>query len=483
MLGIQQLTEKIKARELSAVEVVEKFNKTIAASKLNSFITPTPQQALAQARQIDEAITKGEKVGSLAGVPVAIKDVIVTKGIRSTGGSKILDNYLPPYDATVVERLKQAGAIIVGKTNCDEFAMGSSGENSGYEPSNNPWDKTKVTGGSSSGSTAAVAAVECVAALGSETGGSVRQPASFCGVVGLKPTYGRVSRHGLMAMTSSLDQVGPLARTVTDTARILQVIAGQDERDATSSRQSVPDYLANLPKDIKGMRIGVAAEFFADGLQAEVKELVEKAIAKIKSLAATIVEVSLPSLEYALAAYYVICPSEVSANLARYDGIRYCGRAGVESLADLYTKTRGQLLGAEAKRRIMLGTYVLSAGYYEAYYHQALLVRQVIKKDFDKIFNKVDILATPTTPTTAFALGSKLADPLSMYLADVYTVPVNIAGLPAISLPCGLAGGLPVGLQLIGPAWSEDKLLQVAYQYEQSERWREQLPPGVKSVY
>ncbi|HAO81328.1 TPA: Asp-tRNA(Asn)/Glu-tRNA(Gln) amidotransferase GatCAB subunit A [Candidatus Veblenbacteria bacterium] len=483
MLGIQQLTEKIKARELSAVEVVEKFNKTIAASKLNSFITPTPQQALAQARQIDEAITKGEKVGSLAGVPVAIKDVIVTKGIRSTGGSKILDNYLPPYDATVVERLKQAGAIIVGKTNCDEFAMGSSGENSGYEPSNNPWDKTKVTGGSSSGSTAAVAAVECVAALGSETGGSVRQPASFCGVVGLKPTYGRVSRHGLMAMTSSLDQVGPLARTVTDTARILQVIAGQDERDATSSRQSVPDYLANLPKDIKGMRIGVAAEFFADGLQAEVKELVEKAIAKIKSLAATIVEVSLPSLEYALAAYYVICPSEVSANLARYDGIRYGGRAGVESLADLYTKTRGQLLGAEAKRRIMLGTYVLSAGYYEAYYHQALLVRQVIKKDFDKIFNKVDILATPTTPTTAFALGSKLADPLSMYLADVYTVPVNIAGLPAISLPCGLAGGLPVGLQLIGPAWSEDKLLQVAYQYEQSERWREQLPPGVKSVY
>jgi len=483
MLGIQQLTEKIKARELSAVEVVEKFNKTIAASKLNSFITPTPQQALAQARQIDEAITKGEKVGSLAGVPVAIKDVIVTKGIRSTGGSKILDNYLPPYDATVVERLKQAGAIIVGKTNCDEFAMGSSGENSGYEPSNNPWDKTKVTGGSSSGSTAAVAAVECVAALGSETGGSVRQPASFCGVVGLKPTYGRVSRHGLMAMTSSLDQVGPLARTVTDTARILQVIAGQDERDATSSRQSVPDYLANLPKDIKGMRIGVAAEFFADGLQAEVKELVEKAIAKIKSLAATIVEVSLPSLEYALAAYYVICPSEVSANLARYDGIRYGGRAGVESLADLYTKTRGQLLGAEAKRRIMLGTYVLSAGYYEAYYRQALLARQVIKKDFDKIFNKVDILATPTTPTTAFALGSKLADPLSMYLADVYTVPVNIAGLPAISLPCGLAGGLPVGLQLIGPAWSEDKLLQVAYQYEQSERWREQLPPGVKSVY
>ena len=464
MLGIQQLTEKIKARELSAVEVVEKFNKTIAASKLNSFITPTPQQALAQARQIDEAITKGEKVGSLAGVPVAIKDVIVTKGIRSTGGSKILDNYLPPYDATVVERLKQAGAIIVGKTNCDEFAMGSSGENSGYGPSNNPWDKTKVTGGSSSG-------------------GSVRQPASFCGVVGLKPTYGRVSRHGLMAMTSSLDQVGPLARTVTDTARILQVIAGQDERDATSSRQSVPDYLANLPKDIKGMRIGVAAEFFADGLQAEVKELVEKAIAKIKSLAATIVEVSLPSLEYALAAYYVICPSEVSANLARYDGIRYGGRAGVESLADLYTKTRGQLLGAEAKRRIMLGTYVLSAGYYEAYYRQALLARQVIKKDFDKIFNKVDILATPTTPTTAFALGSKLADPLSMYLADVYTVPVNIAGLPAISLPCGLAGGLPVGLQLIGPAWSEDKLLQVAYQYEQSERWREQLPPGVKSVY
>ena len=483
MLGIQQLTEKIKARELSAVEVVEKFNKTIAASKLNSFITPTPQQALAQARQIDEAITKGEKVGSLAGVPVAIKDVIVTKGIRSTGGSKILDNYLPPYDATVVERLKQAGAIIVGKTNCDEFAMGSSGENSGYGPSNNPWDKTKVTGGSSSGSTAAVAAVECVAALGSETGGSVRQPASFCGVVGLKPTYGRLSRHGLMAMTSSLDQVGPLARTVTDTARILQVIAGQDERDATSSRQSVPDYLANLPKDIKGMRIGVAAEFFADGLQAEVKELVEKAIAKIKSLAATIVEVSLPSLEYALAAYYVICPSEVSANLARYDGIRYGGRAGVESLADLYTKTRGQLLGAEAKRRIMLGTYVLSAGYYEAYYRQALLARQVIKKDFDKIFNKVDILATPTTPTTAFALGSKLADPLSMYLADVYTVPVNIAGLPAISLPCGLAGGLPVGLQLIGPAWSEDKLLQVAYQYEQSERWREQLPPGVKSVY
>lgn len=483
MLNIRELVDKISKGELSAVEVAEHYNKVIAQSHLNSFITPSPQQALEQAQDIDARLAKGEPLGALAGVPIAIKDVIVTRGLRTTGASKILANYLPPYDATVVARLKEHDALIVGKTNCDEFAMGSSGENSAYGPTKNPWDYTRVPGGSSSGSAAAVAAGECIAALGTDTGGSIRQPASFCGLVGLKPTYGRVSRFGLMAMTSSFDQAGPLTRTVEDAAYILRIIAGQDKYDATTSSRPVPDYLSALSKDIKGLKVGLPREFFTAGLDNQVKILINKAIDKIASLGANIAEVSLPSLEYALAAYYVICPSEVSANLARYDGIRYGQRAEAKNLLDLYCQSRGQLLGPEVKRRIMLGTYVLSAGYYDAYYRQAQLVRQLIKQEFTHLFQQVDILVTPTTPTTAFPLGSKVADPLAMYLADVYTVPVNIAGLPALSLPCGFINGLPVGLQLVGPPWSEDLLLRAAYQYEQSESWYKQMPPQTSSWF
>lgn len=474
MLSIKELVNKVESGQHKALAVTEDCLKKIKASHLNSFITVTEREALAQAKVVDDKVARGEKVGVLAGVPLAIKDIIVTKGIRCTGGSKILDNYVAPYDATVVECLKKAGAIIIGKTNCDEFAMGSSGENSGFGPTKNPWDTTRVPGGSSSGSASAVAAGECLASLGTDTGGSIRQPAAFCGVVGLKPTYGRVSRYGLMAMTSSLDQAGPITQTVADAASILNVIAGHDDREATSSKLPVENYLAGLTKDIKGLKIGVAKEFFSDGLDKEVKKLVETAIAKMESLGASVVEVSIPTMAFALAAYYVICPSEVSANMARYDGVRYGRREDTNTLFELYTKTRGKLLGAEVKRRIMLGTYVLSAGYYEAYYRKAQLVRQVIKNDFDQVFSKVDILATPTTPTTAFKLNSKITDPLSMYLADVYTVPVNIAGLPAISVPCGFtAESLPVGLQLIGPSWSEAKILQLAHQYEQSESWFE----------
>ena len=484
MLTIRELTSKIVGGELKATAVVEQYLKILARSKINSFITTIPEEALAQAKNIDAKISKGESLGALAGVPLAVKDIIVTRGLRSTGGSKILDTYVPPYDATVVEKVRKAGAIIVGKTNCDEFAMGSSGENSGYGPTQNPWQTTCVTGGSSSGSAAAVAAGECLAALGTDTGGSIRQPAAFCGVVGLKPTYGRVSRYGLMAMTSSLDQAGPITRNVEDAALILRVIAGHDARDATSSPATVPDYPAALEQDIKGLRVGVAKEFFAEGLAPEVKDLVEQAIDKIRSLGASVVEVSLPTLAYALAAYYVICPSEVSANLARYDGIRFGVREKTKTLFELYSETRGRLLGPEVKRRIMLGTYVLSAGYYEAYYRQAQLARQIIKSDFKQVFDKVEVLAAPTTPTPAFALGSKTADPLTMYLADVYTVPVNIAGLPALSLPCGFTvSALPVGLQLIGPAWSEARLLQLAYHYEQAESWLGRFPAGVNLLY
>ncbi len=483
MLSIEKLVRQIITAEVSAVEVVEYFNKKVAASQLNSFITPCPELAIEQAKKIDEKRARGEKLGRLAGVPIAIKDVILVKGIQATGGSRILENYIGSYDATMVERLKAEDAVIIGKTNCDEFAMGSSGENSGYGPTKNPWDLNRVPGGSSSGSAAAVAAGECLAALGTDTGGSIRQPAAFCGLVGLKPTYGRVSRYGLMAMTSSFDQAGPLTRTVEDSAFILQVIAGHDNHDATSSHQAVPNYIDTLKNNIKGLRIGVPAEFFSSGLQPAVKVLVEQAIKKLSSLGALIVEVNLPSLEYALAAYYVICPSEVSANLARYDGIRFGIRASAESLNELYTKTRGRLLGSEAKRRVMLGTYVLSAGYYEAYYKQAQLARQLIKQEFNQVFSKVDILAAPTTPTPAFMMGSKANDPLAMYLADIFTVPVNIAGLPAVSVPCGLVDGLPVGLQLIGSAWSEDLLLRVAYNYEQSEVWYKKLSDFIKSKF
>jgi aspartyl-tRNA(Asn)/glutamyl-tRNA(Gln) amidotransferase subunit A len=476
--SLRELREKMVRREVSAVEVVRDYLKRIKASQLNTFITVTEERALAGAQSIDDALAKGEAVGKLAGVPLAVKDVIVTQGVRTTGGSRVLFNYVPPYQATVVEKALAAGAVIVGKTNCDEFAMGSSGENSAYGVTRNPWDASRVPGGSSSGSAAAVAAGECLAALGTDTGGSIRQPAAFCGVVGLKPTYGRASRYGLMAMTSSFDCPGPITRTVADAAYILEVMAGHDKHDATSQPEPVPVYSEKLTESIQGLRLGVPKEFFAEGLAAEIKAKVEAAINKLADLGAQVKHVSLPNMPYALAAYYVICPSEVSANLARYDGIRYGVREQAKTLAQLYNETRGKLLGAEVKRRIMLGTFVLSAGYYDAYYRKAQAARAAIKQDFAKVFAEVDALVTPTTPTAAFALGSKTNDPLTMYLADIYTVPVNIAGLPAISVPCGFTQTkLPVGLQLIGPAWSEQILLRLAYQYEQSELWYKEQPP------
>ena len=478
MLGLKELTSSIAAGRVSAVEVVQEYATKIKQSKLNTFITPTLAEALAAAKTVDAQIAQGQPVGKLAGVPLAVKDVIVTRGVQATAGSKILAGYVPPYSATVAERMTQEGAVVLGKTNCDEFAMGTSGENSAYGATKNPWNTSRVPGGSSSGSAAAVAAGECLVALGTDTGGSVRQPASFCGVVGLKPTYGRASRYGLIAMTASFDCPGPLARTVEDAAYVMQAIAGYDVHDATSSKKPVPDYVGGLTQPVKGLRVGVPKEFFAEGLDPSVRTTVETAIAELTKLGVEVVEVSLPSMAYALAAYYVICPSEVSANLSRYDGIRYGAQAEANTLYELYTKTRGSLLGAEVKRRIMLGTYVLSAGYYDAYYRTAQAARSAIVQDFAQAFEKVDVLATPTAPTTAFALGSKADDPLALYLADVYTVPANIAGVPALSVPCGFVNKLPVGLQLIGRAFEEATILRLAHHYEQATSWHTEHPVG-----
>lgn len=479
MLTIRELKAKLARREVSAVEITEQYLAAQAASQLNAFITSTPERALEAARSVDASFARGDDLGPLAGVPLAVKDVFTIKGIETTAGSKVLRGYQPPYTATVVERAEAAGAIVVGKTNCDEFAMGSSGENSAFGVTHNPWDGAKVPGGSSSGSAAAVAAGECVASLGSDTGGSIRQPAALCGIVGLKPTYGRVSRRGLIAMTSSLDCPGPLARTVEDAAILLQAIAGHDERDATSVSMPVSDYTAELTNGVSGLRLGLPVEFFGEGLDPRVRDAVMGAVAELEAAGATVTEVSLPSMKYALAAYYVICPSEVSANLARYDGLRYGARASEgANLSEAYLRTRGQLFGAEAKRRIMLGTYVLSAGYYDAYYRKAVQARVAIRADFTRVFSQVDVLVTPTTPETAFPLGSKAQSPLAMYLADVYTVPVNIAGLPAVSLPCGFVGGLPVGLQLIGKPWDEATILQAAYTYEATTDWHTRVPQG-----
>lgn len=472
LTNIRELKAKLKRREVSVTEVVQHYLSHIQSSRLNTFITITAEAALARAAELDGKLKQGADVGELAGVPIAVKDVFTTAGTQTTAGSRILKGYVPPYTATVVERLIEAGAIVLGKTNCDEFAMGSSGENSAFGPTLNPRDTSRVPGGSSSGSAAAVAAGEALVAVGSDTGGSIRQPAALCGVVGLKPTYGRVSRYGLMAMTSSFDCPGPLTRSVEDAAAMLQVMAGQDVRDATSHAETVPGYLADLEQGIKGVRVGVPKEFFAQGLEPGVRSAVEAAVTQLETLGARVTEVSLPTLSYALAAYYVICPSEVSANLARYDGIKYGSQVAAGTLEHIYGQTRGGLLGAEAKRRIMLGTFVLSAGYYDAYYRKAQAARLAIKKDFARVFTSVDVLVSPTTPTPAFALGSKVQNPLEMYLADVYTVPVNIAGLPAISVPCGLVDELPVGLQLISEPWAEAMLLRVAHAYEQATKWQ-----------
>ena len=425
-----------------------------------------------QVERIHKLAVEGKPLPPLAGVPIAIKDVMVTRGVRTTAASKILENFVPPYDCTAVARVEAAGAIILGKLNCDEFAMGSSTENSAYRPVRNPRDKTRVPGGSSGGSAAAVAAGMAVATLGSDTGGSIRQPASFCGVVGLKPTYGRVSRYGLIAFASSLDHIGPFANTVRDAALVLRTIAGRDAMDSTSADVPVPDYVAELAKPLTNsggkMRVGVAKEYFGSGLGAEVRGAVEGAIQKLAQLGCEIVPVSLPHTEYAIPTYYIVATAEASANLARYDGVRYGFRArGARTLSEMYRQTRDGGFGMEVKRRIMLGTYALSAGYYDAYYLKAQKVRTLLTRDFDEAFQKVDVIAAPTAPTAAFKLGEKVDDPLAMYLADIYTVTANLAGIPGISVPCGeTRDGMPIGLQLFGRHFDEARVLRVAHAYE-----------------
>jgi aspartyl-tRNA(Asn)/glutamyl-tRNA(Gln) amidotransferase subunit A len=478
-LSISQVKKNLADKVFSCRELTEFYLKKIEDRRdLNAFIAVTASEALEQADKVDRQIAQGEALAELAGVPVSIKDIILTKGIKTTAGSKILANYLAAYDATVAERLKQAGVVILGKTNCDEFAMGSSNETSAFGPVKNPWDKSKVPGGSSGGSAAAVAADLGVFSLGTDTGGSVRQPAAFCGVVGLKPTYGLVSRYGLAALTSSLDQAGPLTKTVEDAALVLKSIAGPDNNDATVLDKPAPDYLAWLNKDIKGLRIGLPKEYFSQGASAEVITAIKETIRVMESLGAKITEVSLPHTVYALAVYYIIMPAEASSNLARYDGIRYGHHSEVaKNLYEVYAKSRAEGFGAEVKRRIMIGTYVLSSGYQEAYYLKAKKVQQLITREYQEVFNQVDILLTPTVPTPAFSLGEKFSDPLTMYLSDIYTVSANIAGLCGLSLPAGFSKeGLPIGLQLLGAPFEEGKILQAAYNYQQATAWHQQHP-------
>ncbi|MCX6785808.1 MAG: Asp-tRNA(Asn)/Glu-tRNA(Gln) amidotransferase subunit GatA [Candidatus Komeilibacteria bacterium] len=478
-LTITQAHHGLVTKQFSCIDLVSYYLKKIEEQKdLNAFITITGEAALARAKIVDAKIAKGEKLGELEGLPAAIKDLILTKGIKTTAASKILANYIAPYDATVVAKLKEAGVIILGKNNCDEFGLGSSNETSAFGPVLNPWDKTKVPGGSSGGSAAAVAADECVFALGTDTGGSIRQPAAFCGVVGLKPGYGRVSRYGLIAMTSSLDQAGPITRTVEDAAIVLRVIAGEDANDATALTSEPDDYLAGLSGNLKGLIIGLPEEYFKDGLDKEVEAAIKLAIKQLEALGASVVKVSLPHTALALAAYYIIMPAEVSSNLARFDGIRYgFGSALAKNLAEVYGKTRAEGFGAEAKRRIMMGAFVLSAGYQEAYYQQAVKVQKLIKEEYREVFNKVDVLITPTAPTPAFGLGEKAADPLTMYLSDVYTVSANIAGLCGLSVPCGFSSkGLPLGLQILGPDGAEGLILKVGYNYQENTSRHKQHP-------
>ena len=476
---IHQAAAMLSARAVSSVELTQALLQRIAQvdPDLHAYLCVTPERALDQAREADRRRAAGED-GPLLGVPLAIKDVLCTRGITTTCGSRILANFVPPYDATVVAKLAHAGAVVLGKTNTDEFAMGSSTENSAYGPTHNPWDLTRVPGGSSGGSAAAVAADACLGALGSDTGGSVRQPAALCGVAGLKPTYGRVSRYGLVAYASSLDQVGPLAKDVRDCALLLQAIAGHDPLDATSADLPVPDYVAALGGSLAGMRLGLPREYFSAGLQPEVERAVREAASVLEHLGAELVDVSLPHTEYALPVYYLIAPAEASANLARYDGVRYGYSApDAADLWDGYRLTRGRGFGDEVKRRIMLGTYALSAGYYDAYYLKAQKVRTLIRQDFDQALAACDALIAPTTPTTAFRLGERVGDPLQMYLADVYTLSLNLAGLCGISIPCGQHAGLPIGLQVLGRAFDESTVLRVAHAYEQATEWHLKRPP------
>ena len=480
-LTIHEAHELLKQRKISSTELTKSVLKRIAEieGKVHACVTIVEDIALKEAEKLDNYIKTAHEITPLTGIPALIKDVICTKGIRTTCSSKMLENFVPPYDATVIEKLKAQKAIIIGKTNMDEFAMGSSTEHSAFFPTHNPWDLSCVPGGSSGGSAAAVAADETIYALGSDTGGSVRQPAGFCSVVGLKPTYGRVSRFGLVAFASSLDQIGPITKDVTDCALVMNAIAGYDSRESTSVPRPVPDYTQQLIPDIKGLRIGIPVEYLLEDMQSEVRTGLETAIDKLRELGAEIDwEVSLPHTKYALAAYYILAPSEASANLARYDGVKYgFSEREASNVIETTEKTRQFGFGPEVKRRIMLGTYALSAGYYDAYYLKAQKVRTLIKQEFDRAFEKYDALVTPTSPIVPFKLGEKLEDPMQMYLSDVCTLPVNIAGIPAISIPAGFADNLPIGMQIMGKPFSEETLLRIALTYEQAIDWHKRKPP------
>lgn len=472
----------MRRRELTSTDLVRACLDRIDAldRRLGAFLYLDRPGALAAAREWDQRYARGTELPPLAGLPIAVKDIICTMGLPTTCGSRILEGWIPPYDATVVARLKAAGAIVLGKTNLDEFAMGSSTENSGFGPTRNPWDLDRVPGGSSGGSAAAVAAGMAPLALGTDTGGSIRQPASFTGIVGLKPTYGRVSRYGLVAFASSLDQIGPMTQTVEDAASLLQVIAGWDPRDSTSVDLPVPDYRAALQQGASGLRIGIAREAFGAGLQEEVRDAVMAAARTLEAQGAELTEVSLPTIDYALPTYYILAPSEASANLARYDGVQYGLRVPTDDIFTMYTRTRRQGFGSEVKRRIMLGTYALSAGFYEGFFLKAQRVRTLVRQDFLNAFTSTDLVLMPVSPTVPFRLGERVDDPLQMYLADVYTIPVNLAGLPGISVPCGFADGLPVGLQLIGKPFDETTVLRAAHAYEQATEWHRRRPPIVR---
>jgi aspartyl-tRNA(Asn)/glutamyl-tRNA(Gln) amidotransferase subunit A len=465
-LTVETARAAIVAKQISASALVEQFYSKIKAEdpEIHAYLTLCEDRALHHAKNIDNLVSKGAALPPLAGVPIGIKDVMVTKGVRTTAGSKILENFIPPYDCTAVARLEAAGAIVLGKMNCDEFAMGSSNENSAYGPVRNPRDKLRVPGGSSGGSAAAVAAGTAVATLGSDTGGSIRQPASFCGVVGLMPTYGRVSRYGLIAFASSLDHIGPLTKTVKDAAILLRVIAGRDPLDSTSADVLVPDYEAALAKPVSKLKIGVPKEYFGEGLDVDVRAAVEASISKLRAAGCEIIPISLPHTTYAIPTYYVIATAEASANLARFDGVRYGHRSkSARTLVEMYRRSRDEGFGPEVKRRIMLGTYALSSGYYDAYYLKAQRVRTLLTRDFQEAFTKVDAIVTPTAPTPAFKLGEKADDPLAMYLADIYTVTADLAGVPGISVPCGKSSsGLPIGLQVLGRHFDESTVLRVA---------------------
>ncbi len=472
-LTIGRVREGLLSRRFSAAELAAEALRYAQTEnpKTNAYLHFSPERALAAAKRVDKQIARGEDPGPLAGVPVAVKDVILTKGVRTTCGSKLLANYVPPYDATAVERLEQAGGVIIGKTNCDEFAMGSSTENSAFGPVRNPVAPDRVPGGSSGGSAAAVAQGTAVVALGSDTGGSIRQPASFCGVVGVTPTYGRVSRYGLTAFASSLDHIGPFARSVKDSATLLRVIAGRDPRDSTSADAPVPDYTALLDGSVKGLKLGLPREYLKE-LMSETGDLISRGVDTLQRLGCQIREISLPSTDYAIACYYIICTAEASSNLARYDGVRYTFRSeSSDTLSDMYRNTRGEGFGAECKRRIMLGTYVLSAGYYDAYYLKAQKVRAIVARDFANAFQEVDAIVAPVSPFPAFKLGEKVDDPLAMYLSDIYTITGDLAGIPCMSVPCGnTSEGLPVGMQILTRHFDETTMFRLADAFEQAQR-------------